>query len=166
MHDGNSLLDFNAFPLRILETPEKPQEAILKLGFSDGLYNKSKGGRTFSGWTCEHLPYLVEFDNYGVSQHPGEPNEKGRFVWVWGYDEITWFAHQPKRSYRAKWLCYHAWDWVRKTDSNGYLEMPGSRTATSRETHWYFANNPSAAVPTGLGDEEAIRAVWTAEAAK
>src|SRR5579871_6582637 len=51
-HDGNPLLDFNVFPLRILETPEKPKEAILKVGFSDGLYNKSKGGKTFSGWTC------------------------------------------------------------------------------------------------------------------
>jgi hypothetical protein len=158
MHEGNPLLDFHAFPLRIMETPDKPQEAILKLGFSDGLYNKSKGGRTFSGWTCEHLPYLVEFDNYGVSRHPGQPNEKGNFIWVWGYDEITWFAHQNKE-YRAKWLQY-AWDWVRKTDPNGYLEMPGSRTATSPETRWYFANNPSPAVPKGLGDEDAIRAVW------
>jgi hypothetical protein len=164
MHDGNPLLDFHAFPLRIMETPDKPQEAILKLGFSDGIYHKSKGGRTFSGWTCDHLPYLVELDNYGVSRHPGEPNAKGEFNWVWGYDEITWFAHQPKQ-YRAAWLQY-GWDWVRKTDPNGYLEMPGSRTATSPNSRWYFANNPSPAVPTGLGDEDAIRAVWAADAAK
>jgi hypothetical protein len=158
MHDGNPLLDFNAFPLRIMETPDQPQAAILKLGFSDGLYNRSKGGTTFSGWTCQHLPYFVEFDNYGVSQHPGQPNTKGEFNWVWGYDEITWFAHQPK-AYRANWLQY-AWDWVRRTDPNGYLEMPGSRTARSPDTRWYFANNPGAAVPTGLGDEDSIRAVW------
>jgi hypothetical protein len=164
MHDGNPLLDFNAFPLRIMETPDKPQEAILKLGFSDGLYNKSKGGRTFSGWTCDHLPYFVEFDNYGVSQHPGQPNTTGEFNWVWGYDEITWFAHQTKE-YRASWLQY-AWHWVRKTDPNGWLEMPGSRTARSPDTQWYFANNPSPAVPTGLGDEDAIRAVWMEDAAK
>jgi hypothetical protein len=163
-HEGNPLLDFNAFPLRIMETPDQPKEAILKSGFSDGLYNKSKGGKTFSGWTCDHLPYFVELDNYGVSQHPGQPNTKGEFNWVWGYDEITWFAHQPK-DYRAQWLQY-AWDWVRKTDSNGWLEMPGSRTAVSPNTRWYFANNPSPAVPTGLGDEDAIRAVWTADSAK
>ena len=30
---------------------------------------------------------------------------------------------------------------------------------------WYFANTPSPSVPDGLGDEEAIRAIWTAEAA-
>jgi len=163
MHDGNPLLDFHAFPLRIMETPDKPQEAILKLGFSDGIYNRSKGGHTFSGWTCEHLPYLVELDNYGVSRHPGQPNAQGEFNWVWGYDEIAWFAHQPKQ-FRATWLRY-AWDWVRQTDPNGYLEMPGSRTAVAPDSRWYFANNPSAAVPTGLGDEEAIRAVWAADAA-
>ena len=164
MHDGNPLLDFNAFPLRIMETPEKPMEAILKLGFSDGLYSKSKGGKTFSGWTCNHLPYFVEFDNYGASRHPGQPNTKGEFNWVWGYDEITWFAHQS-REYRSNWLQY-AWNWVRNTDTNGWLEMPGSRTASSPDTRWYFANNPSAAVPTGSGDEEAIRAVWATDAAQ
>jgi hypothetical protein len=161
MHAGNPLLDFNAFPLRIMETPDKPGAAILKLGFSDGLYRRSKGGRTFSGWTCDHLPYLVEFDNYGVSGHPGQANVTGSFDWVWGYDEITWFAHQS-REYRADWLQY-AWNWVRNTDTNGYLEMPGSRTATSPDIHWYFANNPSRAVPTGLGDETAIRQVWTGD---
>ena len=164
MHNGNPLLDFNAFPLRIREIPDHPEEAILKLGFSDGLYNRSKGGRTFSGWTCEHLPYFVEFDNYGVSPHPGQPNTKGEFNWVWGYDEITWFAHQTK-DYRGRWLQY-AWDWVRRTDPNGYLEMPGSRTAVSPDTRWYFANDPSPAVPTGLDDEDAIRAIWTADSSK
>ncbi len=161
MHDGNPLLDFHAFPLRIMELPEHPKEAILKVGFSDGLYGRSKGGKTFSGWSCEHLPYLVEFDNYGVSRHPGEPNAKGEFNWVWGYDEITWFAHQTK-AYRAKWLRY-AWDWVRNTDSNAFLEMPGSRTAVSPDSVWYFANRPGPTVPAGLDDEEAIATIWADE---
>ncbi len=164
MHDGNPLLDFNAFPLRIMETPDIPENAILKLGFSDGLYNRSKGGKTFSGWTCDHLPYFVEFDNYGVSRHPGKPNIQGQFNWVWGYDEITWFAHQNQQ-YRSNWLHY-AWNWIRNTDTNGWLEMPGSRTARSPDTRWYFANDPSPAIPTGLGDEAAIRSVWAADAAQ
>jgi len=158
MRQGRPLLDFHAFPLRVMEVPGKPQEAILKLGFSDGLYGRSQGGLTVSGWTCEHLPYLVELDNYGVSRHPGQPNETGEFNWVWGYDEITWFAHQSK-DYRAHWLQY-AWDWVRQTDTNGFLQMPGSRTASSPDLHWYYANQPTPAVPTALGDEAAIRAVW------
>jgi hypothetical protein len=167
LKDGKLLLDFHAFPLRIMEVPDKPQEAILKLGFSDGLYNRSKGGITFSGWSCEHLPYLVELDNYGVSNGPGQPGQsKGGFDWIWGYDEITWFAHQPLQ-YRSDWLRY-AEDWVRKTDPNGHLEMPGSRTESSPLDHkrWYYANNPNAAVPDGLGDEDAIRAIWQAHPIK
>jgi hypothetical protein len=165
MRQGRPLLDFHAFPLRVMENPDKPQEAVLKVGFSDGLYGRSKGGLTFSGWTCDHLPYLVELDNYGVSRHPGEPNAKGEFNWVWGYDEISWFANQSQ-SYRSNWLAY-AWSWVRQTDANGFLEMPGSRTETSPLNHkrWYFANTPSPAVPDGLGDEETIQAIWAADAA-
>ncbi len=164
LRDGRLLLDFHSFPLRLKETPDHPQEAVLQVGFSDGIYGRSKGGLTASGWTCEHLPYLVELDNWGVSRQPGQPGAGG--IWVWGYDEITWFAHQSK-AYRARWLRY-AWDWVRQTDPNGHLEMPGSRTLRSPLDHqrWYYANNPSTAVPDGLGDEEAIRAIWASDTPK
>jgi hypothetical protein len=176
--DGRLLLDFHAFPLRIKESPDttrqatpqaakdspdRAQPAILELGFSDGLYRRSKGGLTPSGWTCEHLPYLVELDNYGVSRAPGQPGQgHGGFDWVWGYDEITWFAHQTL-DYRANWLRY-AWNWVQQVDSNAHLEMPGSRTMTSPLDHrrWYYANDPSPATPEGLGDEEAIIGIWRA----
>jgi hypothetical protein len=164
VRDGKLLLDFHSFPLRMKEVPEKPQNAILEAGFSDSLYGRSKGGVTPSGWKCDHLPYLVELDNWGVSKQPGEAKAGG--IWVWGYDEITWFAHQSQQ-YRADWLHY-AWDWVRKTDANGYLQMPGSRTLRSPRDgkHWYHANKPSRAVPDGLGDEDAIRAVWSADSAR
>jgi hypothetical protein len=158
VRNGQLLLDFHAFPLRIKEVPEHPHEAILQIGFSDGIYGRSKGGLTYSGWQCEHLPYFVELDNWGASKHPGQSGQGDN--WVWGYDEITWFAHQSKK-YRSKWLRY-AWNWVRRTDPDGYLEMPGSRTMISLLDHrgWYYANAPSPAVPDGLGDEEAIREIW------
>jgi hypothetical protein len=158
VRNGQLLLDFHAFPLRIKEVPDRPQEAILEVGFSDGIYGRSKGGGTYSGWQCEHLPYLVELDNWGASKQPGQARAGEN--WVWGYDEISWFAHQSKQ-YRSQWLRY-AWDWVRKTDPSGYLEMPGSRTETSPlDGHrWYYANAPSPKVPEGLGDEEAIRTIW------
>lgn len=158
VRDGQLILDFHAFPLRAKEVPDRPQEAILQVGYLDSLFLRSKGGRTYSGWQCEHLPYLVELDNWGSSRHPGEAAQGGD--WVWGYDEISWFANQSQQ-YRSKWLHY-AWDWVRKTDPNGYLEMPGSRTETSSLNHrsWYFANAPSPAVPDGLDDEGAIRDIW------
>ena len=158
LKEGRLLMDFHSFPLRIKETPEKPQEAVLQLGFSDGLYLRSKGGKTPSGWTCDHLPYLAEIDNWGVSKQPGQSGAGS--IWIWGYDEITWFAHQSP-SYRSNWLSY-ATQWVRKTDPNGHLQMPGSRTLVSPldRRHWYYANRPSPAVPDGLDDEEAIRAIW------
>lgn len=157
--DGKLLMDFHSFPLRIKETPDKPGEAILELGFSDGLYLRSKGGLTPSGWSCEHLPYLAEIDNWGASKQPGKSGAGS--IWIWGYDEISWFAHQPS-SYRSNWLAY-ASSWVQKTDPNGHLQMPGSRTLASPvdTRHWYFANRPSPATPGGFNDEEAIRAVWT-----
>jgi pimeloyl-ACP methyl ester carboxylesterase len=161
---GKLLMDFHSFPLRIKEIPDKPEEAELKVGHTDAIFGRSKGGVTPSGWACEHLPYLAEIDNYGSSRTPGKAGAGG--IWVWGYDEISWFAHQPKE-YRAKWLQY-AWDWVRKTDPNGFLQMPGSRTVRSPldGRRWYFANKPSPAVPDGLGDEEAIKAVWAADAGR
>ena len=79
VRDGRLLLDFHSFPLRIMEVPDRPQEAILKVGFSDGIYGRSRGGLTFSGWKCEHLPYLVEIDNWGVSRQPGQ-GEDGRHL--------------------------------------------------------------------------------------
>jgi hypothetical protein len=162
VRDGRLLMDFHSFPLRIKEVPDKPRDAILEVGFSDGIYGRSKGGMTFSGWSCEHLPYLVEIDNWGASRHPGQAKQGG--IWVWGYDEITWFAHQSER-YRADWLRY-VQDWVRKTDPDGHLQMPGSRTMRSPldGKRWYYANRPSPAVPNGLGDEVAIRAIWAADA--
>jgi hypothetical protein len=161
VRDGQLLLDFHAFPLRIKEVPDHPQQAILQVGYLDSIFLRSKGGRTYSGWDCEHLPYLVELDNYGTSRHPGAAGQGND--WVWGYDEISWFANQTQE-YRREWLRY-AWDWVKKTDSNGYLEVPGSRTETSplNHRHWYFANAPSARVPDGLDDEVAIRAIWKNE---
>jgi pimeloyl-ACP methyl ester carboxylesterase len=160
VREGRLLLDFHSFPLRIMESPDRQQEAILKVGFSDGIYNRSKGGITFSGWKCDHLPYLVELDNWGASRQPGQSGAGGN--WVWGYDEITWFAHQSKQ-YRADWLRY-AWDWLARTDPNGHVQMPGSRTMRSPldNKRWYYANVPSSAVPDGLGDEDAIRAIWAA----
>jgi hypothetical protein len=164
VRDGKLLLDFHSFPLRIMEVPDKPQEAILKVGFSDGIYGRSKGGVTFSGWKCDHLPYLVEIDNFGVSRQPGKPNAGG--IWIWGYDEITWFAEQSEK-YRNDWLRY-GWDWVRKTDANGHFEMPGSRTLRSPldGKRWYYANNPSTATPEGFGQEETIREIWAADGQK
>lgn len=155
------LFDFHSFPLRIAEVPDRPQEGVLRVGFVDSIYGRSRGGMTPSGWRCEHLPYLVELDNWGVSDRPGQPHVGG--CWVWGYDEISWFAHQGPQ-YRNDWLRY-AWKWVREHDPDGFLQMPGSRCLHSPVDgkSWYYANTPSAAVPDGFGQEETVREVWSSD---
>lgn len=157
VHDGELMFDVHSFPLRIEEVPDKPQQGILKVGYLDSIFLRSKGGKTPSGWTCDSLPYLVELDNFEPSGHAGE-NYGGH--WCWGYDEICWFAHQPAE-YRNEWLRY-AWKWIRETDPNGFLQMPGSRclAVPPPGKTWYFANTPSEAVPDGFGQEETIKAIW------
>ena len=161
VRDGKLLFDLHTFPLRIEELPDKPQQAQLRVGYTDALYGRSKGGVTPSGWRCEHLPFLVEFDNYGRSRQPGQSG-MGRF-WVWGWDEITWFSQQPE-DYRNEWLRY-AWQWVHTNDPAGYVQMPGGRclAGATNGKRWYYANNPSATTPEGFGQEETIRAIWAVD---
>jgi hypothetical protein len=122
VEDGKLLFDFHSFPLRIVEVADQPHNGELKVGYTDAIFTKSKGGLTPSGWSCEHLPYVVEFDNFGRSRQPGQPSKS---PFTWGWDEITWFALTPENE-RNDWLRY-AWKWVKDTDPNGHLQMPGSR---------------------------------------
>ncbi len=160
VHDGRLLFDFHSFPLRIEEVPDKPLQGVLQVGYLDSLFGRSKGGTTPSGWACEHLPFLVELDNFEPSGREGQ-NMGGH--WIWGYDEISWFAHLPQQQ-RNDWLRY-AWRWIREHDSNGWLQMPGSRTlcAPIGDCHWYFANTRSATTPTGFSQEETIKSIWAVD---
>ncbi len=162
-YEGDRLLfDLHSFPMRIETVHGKPQEGQLRVGYVDSIYGGSKGGLTPSGWECESLPYIVEFDNWAASGKEGQ--DIGDF-WTWGYDEIDWFAHQPE-DYRNQWLRY-AWDWVREHDSNGFLQMPGSRclhAPVEDNRHWYYANAVSDATPEGFGQEATIKAIWEQDA--
>lgn len=160
VHDGHLMFDLHSFPLRIEEVEAEPQKGVLKVGYLDSLFGRSKGGLTPSGWTCASLPYIVELDNFEASGREGQ-NIGGH--WIWGYDEISWFARQPE-PYRNEWLRY-AWNWIRQQDPNGWLQMPGSRTlvAPADGKHWYWANTRSTAVPDGFSQEETIRSIWAAD---
>ena len=158
VHNGKLMFDFHSFPLRIEEvTNDKPGHGILQVGYLDSIFKRSKGGLTPSGWQCKSLPFIVELDNFGNS---GKGGQNIGAHWIWGYDEICWFAHQPEK-YRNDWLRY-AWKWIRQNDPNGYLQMPGSRTLADRvgDIRWYFANTKSPATPTGFNQEETIKAIW------
>ncbi len=148
VHEGNLMFDLHSFPCRPKSVEGRPHQAILKKGFSDSIYGRSKGGRTASGWNCESLPYIVELDNFGASDHPGEYRATDH-IHVWGWDEIGWFGKQPK-AYRNEWLTY-AYNWVRETDPNGYFQLP-----LRRFEHYSASMLP----PKGQCQEETIKAIW------
>lgn len=153
-----SLLDFNAFPLRIKEIPEEPMKGVLELGHLDAIYRKSPGCVTPSGWTCGSLPYLVEFDNFGISSHPGKADVNDHFIW--GYDEISWL-YQLDEDYRKEWISY-AYDWLKANDPVGHLEMPGARVVSLEDGRSFMSRAVARtdSVPTGMNLEDTIKAVW------
>jgi len=53
-------------------------------------------------------------------------------------------------------------------DTNGWLQMPGSRTlhAPVNGQWWYWANTRGAATPDCFNQENTIKAIWAGEAAK
>ena len=148
VHDGKLMFDLHSFPSRPKSVKGQPYKAILEKGFSDSIYGRSKGGVTPSGWKCEALPYIVEIDNFGVSDHPGKYRESDK-IHVWGWDEINWFIKQPE-DYRNEWLEY-AYDWVRETDPNGYFQLP-----LRRFEHYSASMNR----PKGMRQEKTIKSIW------
>jgi hypothetical protein len=156
--DGVSLLDFNSFPLRIKAIPEKPYEAKLQVGYLDALFKRSKGCIAPSGWKCESLPYLVEFDNFGRGKTPNVADTTQ--IFIWGWDEISWFSLQKEED-RNNWLVY-AWNWIKKTDPNGHLQMPVTRmiSCPNETLRTYFANTKSPSCPVGYSQEETIKKIW------
>lgn len=155
-----SLLDFNSFPLRIKEVAGKPMECVLEKDHLDALYGKSPACVVPSGWHCDALPYLVEFDNFGVSDHPGEANLADHYVW--GYDEITWFYMQDVAT-RCAWLRY-AYGWLRENDPHGHLEMPGARVVSLGAGAPVFlcrAVAPSDRIPYGMAIDGTIAELWS-----
>ena len=156
--NNHLLFDFHSFPSRPKSLANEPQHAVLEKGYLDAFFGRSKGGITPSGWNCNALPYLVELDNFGISKHPDKPDSS---IYVWGYDEISWFALQPE-NYRNEWLQYAAKK-VKELDSTAFLEMPGSRIVIGvpkdKGTR-YRANTNSKNCPLGYSQEETIKNIW------
>ena len=172
--DGKLLFDFHSYPYRgiapdgsvsHLPTEENPQRIELRTGYIDSIYKKSMGGTTYSGWSCSSLPYFVELDNWaGYDKNILDKPVYGN-IHHWGFDEISWFANQPQL-YRHQWLNY-AYDWVHTTDSAGYAQMPGNRTAALRSvsdphkiTQLSYYCNSTVFDVNGFDDENAIRSIW------
>lgn len=183
---GPELFDFNAFPIRLKEIVEKPMECICEEGYLDSMFTPEHG-------FCK--PFLVEFDNFGISSAPGVANLKNHYAW--GYDEITWYAIQ-NAEYRHQFLRYIT-DWVNSRYPEGWVQYPSRRVikqavefiwkdpneawlrdaktwegceyeilpdgAARLPRLYYSANNLSEACPFGFGDEDAIGAMIGRQAA-
>ena len=172
--DGLLMFDFHAFPMRLASPPGSvahrpaegdPQLAIVQAGNVDAIYGRSLGGKTHSGWSCNRLPYFVEFDNFGYCEgRVDTPDNLDHFIW--GKDEISWYADQPK-SYRREFVNY-AYRTIRDLGDEGFLELPGRRNCPTRDAAggfikgYYAADNPRF-YDKGCGDEEFLRDVWIAD---
>lgn len=160
VRDGKIMVDFLPFPLRLKSIPDSPLHTCLEMGYIDSVYDKVISGIHPSGWHCENIPMLLEFDNYFNSlTNPGK-------VFPWGTDEITWFANQNEKS-RNEFLKY-AWDWIWKHTDNCFLSMPGRRVCRvpvyehkNPYTTMYYCNNKSKACPKGFNQEDVIKQIWS-----
>ena len=164
--NGNSLVDFNAFPSRIkvaegqndhAPTEENPQECVIVPGHKDSVYKLGIKGTSPGGWYTNKFPYLVEIDNYGVDK---EKNQNKASKDIWGYDEITWFAIQPQW-YRHEFTEYL----IKEIDSfgeNGHMSVVGRRWITpvdaSNGSDCYYAAGGIGV--NYYGDLEFYRDMW------
>ncbi len=153
--NGVMLVDFNMSPLRPKAyrkagDPISPQKCVLDME-DDAPYGKGLKGTSPSGWTTNHYPYLVEFDNYAPSAEDS----------VWEMDEISWIVSQPddyRRSFQTE---------VRKMVSDlkdsGHVALIGKRStsSTTNGVELYMMNN-SKYCEGGFSDEEAIIAAFKA----
>lgn len=161
--DGEHLLDFASYPIRLFELPDsKDMEAIIKKGYLDSIIGNTQAGKTPSGWDTERLPYIVEFDNFGTSTHPGVAADD---IFCWGYDEISWIGNLSKQV--AESFLSYAYKWFKDNDSMGHLQMPGLRVAAGADTsknpsahNPFRCNTKSAACPNGADLEMAIKGIW------
>lgn len=171
--NGKLMFDFHMYPLRPVSdasqqahfpTEDNPQRALLDANNPRGIYGKSLGGMTHSGWETDTLPYCVEIDNYGDNLDMLHKPVVDCYE-CWGMDEINWFAHQPAW-YRAEFLQY-AYDWVRDVaPGKCFLAMPGERCIRLRDEQGNIINRLYSAFdparhPNGFGDENVIKEIWS-----
>lgn len=164
--DGVHLLDFASYPIRLCEVQGSDKmEAVIKKKYLDSIIGGTKAGKTPSGWFTDRLPYIVEFDNFGTSGHPGTAADD---IFCWGYDEISWIANVSTEVARS--FLRYGYGWFKEWDKMGHLQMPGMRVAAGADKSKNpYANNPfrcntrSTACPYGADLESTIKEIWSPE---
>ncbi len=126
------ILDIQAAPLFPEETVY--EDGIYKCTINDRSVNpnqwigNTKGGQHPLGFTVEENFTILEFDNYDSNGKLGVATPNAHYVW--GYDDISWFALQPK-AYRDQFIAdCHAFLSKNVLDSEGkqqYFLQPACR---------------------------------------
>jgi hypothetical protein len=169
--DGRLLLDATSRPLSARAITTYPEAvALVRRG-------TRLGGIHPGGWECDDAPVLLEVDNWhGYSLTP-DP-----VLWLdadaraaagrWGWDDISWFAHQPLSDrhafldYADAWARVQGREWhfqpaVRRPLARAAVQNPdGSRRM------YYRANDLSAECRDGFGDESALADLFARRASQ
>lgn len=166
---GKLLFDYHAMPFTRAPLLEKEgtRLVLVREGYSEG-------GENPNGWSCETMPYLMEYDNWGglvVNAPEAYPREELAFKDWWGYDQIGWFANQEEE-YRNSFLEY-TYRWTEINNVNAYFEVPFRRMLSDAAVTMkrgdngetgvqpcYQCNDKSAACPMGFSQEAAIEQIW------
>ncbi len=158
------LFDLHAAPLRPQEDARQPWSPGGGGAYLDGrgggcgppIYGHSKGGVPYLGWgNVSALPYLVEFDNFGILSHPGQLSG---YCAPWQWDEISWFGAQTN-AYRNQWLKY-AYYKVQCLDTQAHLEMPGLRGMVWQDSKPTYRASNGPASAGNFNQETMIRDLW------
>jgi hypothetical protein len=156
--NGQLLYDFHSVWVNFQESSpcsSTYQPAIFGLDPNKGLHGRSLGGINPQGWKCTRNPYLVEFDNGGVSSAVGCFYNTAEDWYLWGWDEISWLALQPEQ--KRNQILQYAFYKIKCIDKNGHLEMPGMRGVTpgNGNSPWTYRAN------TGNQNQQAtIKNLW------
>ncbi|MBR5409297.1 MAG: hypothetical protein IK104_01375 [Clostridia bacterium] len=152
--NGVSLLDYNAMPFTRWPFPDRPGEklALVREG-------KSGGGVSPEGVYEKALPFLYEYDNWGGKDfwaHENLTYEERAWAQWWGYDQISWFASQPKEE-RDRFLDY-TFKWTAVNNPDGFFAFPlmrGIGPGGDGQDRVYKLNNASDSCPGGFSQEDA-----------
>ena len=144
-------------------------------GLLGRIYGRSHGGMAPSGWKCEHLPYLVEFDNFGGTDTPGAGLPGAAAPRFSPGDTTRSRGSRSSPSPIETSGCATPGTGLRNTTATVFWRCPAAacsrtvprtRARPVEESTWYFANTKSPACPQGFSQEETIKAIWREDSEK
>jgi hypothetical protein len=154
---GKLLFDFHSFPLRIVESRTSRIKASSKLAMPIPSSRKARvaSHRAAGAASTCRIWWSSTTSAGAIPANPARHLSSGVGMKSPGSPSL------PEKE-RNDWLRY-AWKWVKDTDANGHLQMPGSRVLSPGmpdAPRWYWANARSEACPNGFNTEETIKELW------